>query len=307
MEAAAQGRLKVGFCLGGNLYGSNPDAAFAQTALERLDQITYLNTTLNTGHVYGLASETLILPVLARDEEQQPTTQESMFNYVRLSDGGPKRHEGLKSEVEIVAELAEAVLGRQTPVDWSAMKQHGRIREAIGRIVPGMEAMIEIDRTRREFQIDGRTFHQPRFATPNGRAQLHVHELPSLAGGPHSLRLMTVRSEGQFNTVVYEEEDLYRGQDRRDVILMHPDDLKRLGLVPDGPVVIESETGRIEGFLARAFDAIKPGNALMYYPEANRLVSRTVDPKSRTPAFKGVVVQVAPLSAPAPAASASRP
>ena len=33
---------------------------------------------------------------------------------------------------------------------------------------------------------------------------------------------MTVRSEGQFNTVVYEEEDLYRGQDRRDVILMNP-------------------------------------------------------------------------------------
>ncbi len=33
---------------------------------------------------------------------------------------------------------------------------------------------------------------------------------------------MTVRSEGQFNTVVYEEEDIYRGQERRDVILMNP-------------------------------------------------------------------------------------
>ena len=31
---------------------------------------------------------------------------------------------------------------------------------------------------------------------------------------------MTVRSEGQFNTVVYEEEDIYRAQERRDVILM---------------------------------------------------------------------------------------
>ena len=27
---------------------------------------------------------------------------------------------------------------------------------------------------------------------------------------------MTLRSEGQFNTVVYEEEDRYRGQERRD-------------------------------------------------------------------------------------------
>ncbi len=41
---------------------------------------------------------------------------------------------------------------------------------------------------------------------------------------------MTVRSEGQFNTVVYEDYDLYRHQDRRDVILMHPEDLQRLGL-----------------------------------------------------------------------------
>ena len=44
---------------------------------------------------------------------------------------------------------------------------------------------------------------------------------------------MTVRSEGQFNTVVYEEEDIYRGQDRRDVILMNRADIDRLGLRVD--------------------------------------------------------------------------
>ena len=48
----------------------------------------------------GRGKETIILPVLARDEEPQPTTQESMFNYVRLSDGGIIRHKSLKSEVE---------------------------------------------------------------------------------------------------------------------------------------------------------------------------------------------------------------
>ena len=70
--------------------GSNPDATFAAEALGKLDLLVYLNTTLNTGHAHGLADETIILPVLARDEEPQPTTQESMFNYVRLSDGGPR-------------------------------------------------------------------------------------------------------------------------------------------------------------------------------------------------------------------------
>ena len=57
------------------------------------------------------------------------------------------------------------------------------------------------------------------------------------------LRLMTVRSEGQFNTVVYEDEDIYRGQDRRDVILLHPDDMRRLGLAEDQRVTVRSETG----------------------------------------------------------------
>lgn len=292
MEQAAEGRLKLGVCLGGNLYGSNPDAAFAARALESLETIVYLNTTLNTGHAHGVAAETIILPVLARDEEPQPTTQESMFNYVRLSDGGPRRVAGARSEVSVIAKIAAGVLGNQGPIDWQAMREHGRIREAIGRIVPGMEKLTEIDRTREEFQIGGRTFHEPCFPTPSGRAILHAHELPELAGGGEALRLMTVRSEGQFNTVVYEEEDIYRGQDRRDVILLHPDDIGRLGLSTDQRVTVRTDTGQLHGILVRSFPAIKPGNALMYYPEANAIVPRTIDPASRTPGFKGAVVTI---------------
>ena len=47
---------------------------------------------------------------------------------------------------------------------------------------------------------------------------------------------------------------------------------------------------------ATAFPNIKPGNAAMYYPECNVLVSRTLDPQSKTPAFKGVIVRVEPAS-----------
>lgn len=290
MEAAAEERMKVGFCLGGNLYGSNPDAKYAAEALQRLEMVVYLSTTLNTGHAHGTGDETIILPVLARDEEPQPTTQESMFSYVRLSDGGPARLEGPKAEVEVIAEIAEGVLGNDGPIDWNAMRGHRRIREAIGKIVPGFEGMNEIDTTQKEFQIGGRTLHQPRFPTASGRATLHIHALPELAGDENSLRLMTVRSEGQFNTVVYEEYDLYRGQDRRDVVLVHPDDIRRMGLEAESRVSVCSTTGRLDNILLRAYEDIKPGNALMYYPEANVLVSREVDPLSKTPAFKGVVV-----------------
>ena len=291
MEESHASRLKVGFCLGGNLYGSNPDAKYAAAALEKLDLLVYLNTSLNTGHAHGVAKETIILPVQARDEEPQPTTQESMFNYVRLSDGGPRRHEGPRSEVEVIAEIAHRTLGAG-PIDWASMKNTGKIRAAIAKVVPGYEKLAEIDKTKQEFQITGRTFHKPQFPTSDGRAVLHTHELPHLAGGDGQLRLMTVRSEGQFNTVVYEVEDIYRGQERRDVILLHPDDMARLGLSPDQLVTVRSETGMMKNILARAFPEIRAGNTLMYYPEANVLVPRFADPQSKTPAFKCILVTI---------------
>jgi molybdopterin-dependent oxidoreductase alpha subunit len=300
LDGAERGELKVGVCLGGNLYGASPDAAYAGRALGNLDLVVYLNTTLNTGHAAGLGRETLILPVLARDEEPQPTTQESMFNFVRLSDGGPRRHEGPRSEVEVIARLARETLGTGGPIDWAGMESTSRIREAIAKIVPGFEKIAEIDRTKREFHIDGRVLHAPRFNTPDGRATLRVHEPPGLEIAAGELRLMTIRSEGQFNTVVYEDYDLYRGQDRRDVILMHPDDAKARGLVEDQAVRVTSATGRMEGIRVRLFPAIRAGNAAMYYPESNVLVSRTVDPRSRTPAFKFIPVRVE-ASVPAPA------
>jgi molybdopterin-dependent oxidoreductase alpha subunit len=300
MEESAAGRLKFGLCLGGNLYGSNPDAAFADEALSRLDMLVMLNTTLNTGHAHGLAKETIILPVLARDEEPEPTTQESMFNYVRLSDGGPARHAGPKSEVEVVATLAEQTLGKSGPIDWHSMQQTGRIRQAIAKVVPGFEQLSDIDKTKQEFQIPGRTFHTPKFGTPDGRVAIHTHELPPLRGNADQLRLMTVRSEGQFNTVVYEIEDYYRGQERRDVILLHPDDVALLGLQAEQRVTVRSDTGEMRGILVRPYSYIRAGNALMYYPEANVLVSRHADPLSKTPAFKSILISIE-ADRPAPA------
>ncbi len=293
IEAANKYEAAVGFCLGGNLYGSNPDSKFAAEALSRLKMSVMLSTTMNTGHVHGLADETIILPVLARDEEPEPTTQESMFNYVRLSDGGPRRLPGPRSEVEVIAQIAAKLVPDAEGIDWNEMGRTKTIRHWISEVVPGYEKIADIDQSKQEFQIGGRTLHAPEFRTYDGRAVLHVHALPALKGtGDGELRLMTVRSEGQFNTVVYEEQDLYRNQDRRDVILIHPDDLEHLELEHDEQVTVRSETGELTDILARGYSQIRPGNALMYYPEANELVARHADPDSKTPAFKGVVVRI---------------
>ena len=102
---------------------------------------------------------------------------------------------------------------------------------------------------------------------------------------------MTIRSEGQFNTVVYEDHDRYRGTERRDVILISPADRQRMGLAIDQLVTVRSSAGEMTNVRIREFD-VRPGNAAMYYPEANVLVPRAVDSSSGTPSFKNVRIRI---------------
>lgn len=294
MERAAAGGVDVAWALGGNLFGANPDATFAQRSLASIGQVVYLNTTLNTGHIHGRGKETWILPVLARDEEPAPTTQESMFSYVRLSDGGPSRHTGPLSEVQVIADIARRVLGETSPVGWNELARAPKVREVIARVVPGLEPLAGIDQSKTEFHIAGRALAGPVFKTANGKARLIAVPVPTpVPLAAHELNLMTIRSEGQFNTVVYEDHDRYRGTDRRDVILISPEDRRRLGLAIGQPVTVRSATGEMTGIRVSEF-AIRPGNAAMYYPEANVLVPRAVDPASGTPAFKNVRIAIIP-------------
>ena len=293
MEAADRGEMDFAFNLGGNLFGSNPDMKFAQECFGKIKTVAYLSTTLNTGHAFGLGEDTLILPVLPRDEEFQPTTQESMFSYVRMSDGGKALYAGPRSEVQILAKIAQQALPSDGPVDFKELESHSALRKLIAKLVPGYEEMMGLETQKREFYVKGRAVEEYCFPTESGRAKFHAPVLPDIMEGESTFRLMTVRSEGQFNSVVYDEEDLYRGQERRDIVLMNQADMTRLNLEKDQKVSVRNATGEMRLLLVRPFD-VRAGNILMYYPEANVLVPRTVDPLSKTPGFKGVPVVIEP-------------
>jgi molybdopterin-dependent oxidoreductase alpha subunit len=290
MEAAAAGRIAAAFLLGGNLFASNPDREWAARALRNIPFTVSITTKLNEGHVHGRGQTSLLLPALARDEEAQLTTQESMFNYVRISEGGRPAVEGeMRSEVEIIADFAGRVLpgGR---FDWQELRSHAALRAAIAATVPGYEDATGVDGGRQEFVVRGRTFHEPAFATVDGRARFHVTGLPELRPAEGEFRLMTVRSEGQFNSVVYDEEDLYRGNRRRDVVMLSEVDAMRLGVAEGDPLLVSNSTGAMR--VRAAIVDIRPGTAAMYYPEANVLVPRRLDPRSKTPAFKSTLVRI---------------
>lgn len=310
LEAAAEGRFRFGMALGGNLYGASPDAAYTHQAIGAVELMVYCNTSLNTGHAHGLGQETLILPVLARDEEPYRTTQESMFSFVRLSDGGAQRHLGPRPELHVLAELADLVLQRTPlrPKDqagvtassqelvWRELRDADRVRALIAKLVPDLEGIAEIAE-KGEFAIPGRRLTATSMPAENGQARLLAAPLwlPAEVYGRGSaawpLTLMTARSEGQFNTVVYEDHDYYRGQDRRDIILLNPDDIHRFGLKDDDEVEVRSPAGVMAKIKVRSF-AIKAGNAMMYFPEANVLVPRWVDPVAKTPVFKRVPMRL---------------
>lgn len=292
LGAAHAGAIDACLLLGGNLYAATPNSQWARAALDRIGFKVYLTTTLNRGHVTSMeTSSALLLPVTARDEEWQPTTQESMFNYVRLSDGGIRRLEQARPESHILSELGARLLP-DCPVDFRAFQSHDTIREAIAASVPGMDALATIGKTHAEFTIPGRILHDKTFHTPSGRAHFCVTPLPeSKTSAQWPFLLASIRSEGQFNSIIYEEQDTYRGTDTRWCVLMNEDDMHALGVKERDVVNVVSAIGRMQSVQVVAFE-LPRGSVLAYYPEANVLIGTAHDERSKTPAFKSVAVRV---------------
>lgn len=292
MQAADRGEIDAAMMMGGNLYGSNPNSDWARSALERIGFKLFLTTTLNRGHLHGLGDgDTLILPVTARDEEWDPTTQESMFNYVRLSDGGIRRLENVRPETWILCELAARLFPNST-VPFAALRSHRSIREAIAATVPGMEDLASIDVAKREFHIRGRLLHAPDFKTSSGRAHFAVCALPpQRTSDDYPFILTTARSEGQFNTIVYEDEDAYRQTRSRWCVMMGRADMERAGIRSGDLVTVRSAHGVMPDVVVEEFD-LPAGDLMAYFPEANVLTGTAVDQRSKTPSFKATPVRV---------------
>lgn len=292
LQAAYEGNIDAAIIMGGNLFSATPNTEWARSALDNIPFKVYLTTTLNAGHIHGMEnSEALILPVTARDEEWQATTQESMFNYVRLSDGGIDRLNNVKPEVEILCELGTRLLPKAAYL-FQQFKKHNSIREAIAETITGMDELKDIAETKQEFTIKNRLLNEPVFSTNDKKAQFKIHKIECKAiDKQFPFTLASVRSEGQFNSIIYEESDSYRGTNSRWSVLMNQEDLRDLKINSGDCVDIQSTEGAMKNVTPVAFD-VPRGNVLAYYPEANVLIPITHDPRSKTPAFKSVAVRI---------------
>ncbi|MBW4458900.1 MAG: FdhF/YdeP family oxidoreductase [Nodosilinea sp. WJT8-NPBG4] len=306
IEASDRGEVDTLLCLGGNLYAANPDLTQAKRALGNIDTIIYLSTKPNQGHFHGLARQnTIIVPVYARFENPHKTTVESGNNFVRLNSPG-KTHltkGDLVSEIGFLAELAHRLHGDQ-PIDWRRLHDTRYVRQLIAQTIPGYEKIGEIDDTNAEFTISGRIFLEPKFPTPSGKAEMQPTPLPTLtlptlqdfglSAAQHPalvLALITGRSYGQHNTVVYKEADEYRGMPHRHCILMHSGDAQRAGFSQHQRVSVRGDAGQLND-IEIIFGEVRSGAALMFYPEANVLMKARIEPRAGTPAYKRVPVAI---------------
>lgn len=289
---AQEKAIDCALMMGGNLYAATPNSAWAARALNNIPSKIFLTTTLNQGHLHGIDGDVLILPVLARDEEQQATTQESMFNYVRLSDGGITRVNNARSEVSILADIGSR-LHTNTNIDYQQFKNHDSIRASISAIVPGLSELKSIGIAKQEFHVQNRLLHTPTFRTQSGKATFIVHPLPVINAQQHTFPflLASVRSEGQFNSIIYEETDSYRYQATRNSVLMCEKDMAKIHLKAGDTVNLMSEFGEMHSVTVQPFD-IAEGSVLAYYPEANALTGHTLDPRSKTPNFKSIPIKI---------------
>jgi molybdopterin-dependent oxidoreductase alpha subunit len=303
ITAMHEGAIEIFVALGGNFLSATPDTVCTADALRRCRLTVQVSTKLNRAHLVT-GREALILPCLGRSERDPGgfLTVEDAMGVVSASVGkADPVAPGLRSEAAIVAGIARAVLGNRSAVDWDGLAaDYSRIRDRIGRVVPGFEDF--------NARIANGPFYLPnpardrRFVTSSGRAHFAVSPISAHDLGTDRYLLMTIRSHDQFNTTIYGLHDRYRGvHGGRRVLFMHPADIAARGWSAGMRVDITSHFGP-ERRVAKRFQLVPyaiPRRCLAaYYPEANVLVPLgSVARESNTPTYKSLHVSLRPSAA----------
>ena len=289
MKAAERGEIDVALLMGGNLYEANPHQELVARGVreDRLQALSHHDAQSRPRARRRWRRSA----GAARHRARRGMAADHAGEHVQLRAlvGRRDKPAGERTPGSVDSHRNRAPPAAQLPIDFATFQQHKTIREAIARIVPGMEELADIDVAKREFHVRGRLMHTPRFNTGDGKAHLVVRATPEPA--PAGLMLTTVRSEGQFNTIIYERTDTYRNKADRWTVMANAEDLAANGLSDGDTADVISAFGAMRGVTVRAFD-IARGAVMAYFPEANALTGTEVDPRSKTPAFKATPVRL---------------
>ncbi|WP_227323989.1 FdhF/YdeP family oxidoreductase [Acidisoma silvae] len=310
VEELLAGKLAAFIGLGGNFARAIPDQGRTDRCWGGLDLTVHITTKLNRSHLLP-GKVSYILPVLGRTEIDkretgpQALSMEDSTSCIHGSRGvRPPAGKHLKSEVEVVAQIAMATLDHNPKVPWEGwMADYTTIRASIGETYP--ENFYDYDR--RMWEPGG--FHRKlpardrEWKTKTGKANFITpkgldEDSDLKKRGPDALRLITLRSNDQFNTTIYGYSDRFRGiEGTRMVVFMNRDDIARFGLAEGEEItmVTQSNDGHhreASGFQVVPYD-IPSGCIGAYYPETNLLLPiGHYAEGSKTPAAKSIPITI---------------
>lgn len=307
-RAVMDGSVKAVVALGGNFLRAVPETQAMEDAWPRLRLSVQIATKLNRNHLFA-GDHTYLLPCLGRIEKDvqasgpQAVSVEDSTSCIHGSRGKAEpASPHLLSEPRIVAEIAKRILPPNRHVDWDGwVADYARIRDAIEATYPD----IFKDFNKRLFTPGGfwkgNKAAERIWMTKSGKAEFLAPSGVSATGfadAPGRFRLMTLRSNDQFNTTVYGYHDRFRGvKGTRDVLFINEADMTAAGLSEGQVVTLASDAGdgvsRTRPGLIVTPYSIPRGCLGAYYPEANVLMP--VDhhaEESHVPAAKSVPVRI---------------
>lgn len=309
-EAVLRGEVRAFFMLGGNFVRAIPDHGQMEPAWRRIRLTVNVITKLNRSAL--LPGEiSYILPVIGRLETDETAAGPQMLSMEDTS-GHIHGNRGMRtpasphliSEIRLICELAKKMFAPNPRLRWDDyMTHYAEIRSEIGKTLP--DAFWDYDRRMwepggfpRPMPAKHREWHtatgKATFVTPDGLKE----DLDMPGVGHNCLRLMTLRSNDQFNTTVYGYDDRFRGiKNTRKVVLMNRSDIDRMGLKVGQAVTLRTVAHdgvdrHLSGMLVVAYN-IPLGCIGGYYPECNVLLPIWhYAIGSKTPAAKGIPVTV---------------
>ncbi len=303
IEAMYKKKTKVFLALGGNFISAAPDTAYTAQALQNCELTVSISTKLNRSHLVT-GQKAIILPALARSEADKDNGQ---LRYVTVENSMGKVHRSqgkfepaskeLLSEPEIVAGIATAYFGENSPIDWHSLgSDYDLIREKIAAVLNGFENYSKRS-SKLGFYLPNNSREGDFSKLPNGKASFSICSLPEHAMEKDDFLLMTIRSHDQFNTTIYGLDDRYRGIfNERRVVFMNKEDMQQLGFssqeVVDLVSAYEGQERVAQHFKVIPYK-IPKRNLAAYFPETNILVpvNHFAD-KSQTPISKSIIVKM---------------
>jgi molybdopterin-dependent oxidoreductase alpha subunit len=307
-EGIKAGTVKAFISLGGNFLRAIPDHHVMERAWGAQALTVSIATKLNRSHLFPGRSSYL-LPCLARPETDvqrsgpQSVSIEDSFSHISGSIG--KREPAsphLKSELAIVAGIAEALLPANPRMRWSDWTDdYSRVRDLIAQTYPQEFHDFNARMWQSGGFYRGNAARERVWKTKSRKAAFtDPTRLSALGVGDAEGRfhLITMRSNDQFNTTIYGLDDRLRGlSGSRMIVLMNPADMRENELAEGDVIDLVGDAGdheerRVSGLQIVPFD-LPLGCIGGYYPEMNPLVPLWYhDEKSKTPASKGVPVRI---------------